>query len=197
MKNFIKENLVLVIGLALPVLLIVLFFAATVIPKIYSTPPQYEVLFSVQDYGYQNKPDYTIDFNVKNQQLMVKVKKTDGKDNYYNSKKLMAYDAKTEVMREITIDTSQFVDSKSAGDTEILLAETKNMTIDTAMVAPDGYMMENQRYGNNGLVGGLFGGGGYNSGYRLKKGSVGYKINTLQNNYYYDQLHFIGWVLKK
>jgi hypothetical protein len=191
-KNFIKENLVLVIGLALPVLLIVLFFVATVIPKMYSTPPQYEVLFSVQDYNYQNKLDYTIDFKVKNQQLMVKVKKTDGKDNYYNTKKLMAYDAKNEVMREITIDVSQFT-----GDAEILLAETKSMTIDTAMVAPDGYVMENQRYSNNGLVGGLFGGGGHNSGYRLKKGGVGYKINTLQNNYYYDQLHFIGWVIKK
>jgi hypothetical protein len=192
MKNFIKENLVLVIGLALPVLLIVLFFVATVIPKMYSTPPQYEVLFSVQDYGYQNKPDYTIDFNVKNQQLMVKVKKTDGKDSYYNSKKLMAYDPKTEVMREITIDVSQF-----AGDAEFLLAETKNITIDTAVVAPDGYVMENQRYSNNGLIGGLFGVGGGNTGYRLKKGSVGYKINTLQNNYYYEQLHFIGWVIKK
>ncbi len=192
MKKFIKENSVLVIGLALPILLIVLFFAATVIPKMVSTPPQYEVLFSVQDYGYQNKPDYTIDFNVKNQQLMVKVKKTDGKDSYYNSKKLMTYDAKNEVMREITIDANQFSDGA-----EILLAETKNMTIDTAMVAPDGYVMESQRYGNNGLVGGLFGGGGHNSGYRLKKGSVGYKINTLQNNYYYDQLHFIGWVIKK
>jgi hypothetical protein len=191
-KNFIKENMVLVIGLALPVLLIVLFFAATVIPKMVSTPPQYEVLFSVQDYNYQNKLDYIIDFKVKNQQLMVKVKKTEGKDNYYNSKKLMAYDPKTELMREITIDASQFDD-----DDEILLEETKNMTIDTAMAAPDGYMMESQRYGNNGLVGGLFGGGGRSSGYRLKKGSVGYKINTLQNNYYYDQLHFIGWVLKK
>jgi hypothetical protein len=191
-KNFIKENLVLVIGLALPVLLIVLFFVATVIPKMYSTPPQYEVLFSVQDYGYQNKPDYTIDFKVKNQQLMVKVKETESKDNYYNSKKLMAYDPKTELMREITIDASQFDD-----DGEILLEETKNMIVDTAMVAPDGYIMENQHYGNNGLVGGLFGGGGRNSGYRLKKGSVGYKINRMQNNYYYDQLHFIGWVLKK
>ena len=191
MKSWIKENLVLVIGLALPLLLIVLFFVATVIPKMVSTPPQYEVLFSVQDYGYQNKPDYTFDFKVKNQQLMVKVKKTDGKDNYYNSKKLMAYDAKNEVMREITIDAGQFT-----ADAEILLEETKNMTIDTAMVAPDGYLMENQSYGNNGLIGGLFG-GGRNNGYRLKKGNVGYKINTLQNNYYYDQLHFIGWVLKK
>lgn len=192
MKNFIKENLVLVIGLALPVLLIVLFFVATVIPKMAGTPPQHEVLFSVQDYSQKTKPDYIIDFKVKNKQLMVKVKKADEKDNYYNSKKLMAYDAKNEIMREITIDASQFSD-----DAEILLAETKNMIIDTAMVAPDGYMMENQQYNNNGLVGGLFGGGNRNSNYRLKKGSVGYKINTPQNNYYYDQLHFIGWVVKK
>ena len=122
---------------------------------------------------------------------MVKVKKTDGKDNYYNSKKLMAYDPKNEVMREITIDASQLSDGA-----EVLLNETKNMTIDTATVAPDGYLMENQHYANNGLIGGIFGGGGRNNGYRLKKGSVGYKINTLQNNYYYDQLNFIGWIVK-
>lgn len=192
MKNWIKENLVLVIGLALPVLLIVVFFVATVLPKMASTPPQYEVLFSVQDYSQKTKTDYIVDFKVKNNQLMVKTKKAEDKDSYYNSKKLMAYDAKTEVMREISIDQSKFGDGA-----EIVLAETKNMTLDTAMVAPDGYMMENQQYNNNGLVGGLFGGGGRNSNYRFKKGSVGYKINTPQNNYYYDQLLFIGWVVKK
>ncbi len=192
MKNFIKENLVLLIGLALPVLLIVLFFVATVIPKMYSTPPQYEVLFSVQDYTSQNKQDYIVDFKVKNKQLMIKTKKADDKNYSYNSKKLMAYDAKTEVMREISIDESKFSDGA-----EILLEETKNMTIDTAMVAPDGYMLENQGYSGTGLIGGLFGGGYRNHGYRLKKGNVGYKINTQQNNYYYDQLSFIGWVVKK
>ena len=192
MKNWIKENLVLVIGLTLPLLLIVLFFAATVIPKMYSTPPQYEVLFSVQDYSGQNKQDYIVNFKVKDKQLMIKTKKADDKSYSYNSKKLMAYDAKTEVMREISIDESKFSDGA-----EILLEETKNMTIDTAMVAPDGYMLENQGYSGTGLIGGLFGGGYRNHGYRLKKGNVGYKINTQQNNYYYDQLSFIGWVVKK
>ena len=192
MKNFIKENLVLVIGLALPVLLIVLFFVATVIPKMNSTPPQYEVLFSVQDYTSQNKQDYILDFKVKDKKLMVKSKKTDEKNYYNNYKKLMAYDSKTEVMREISIDANQLIDGG-----EILLAETKNMTIDTAMQAPDGYMLENQGYSGTGLVGNLFGGGYRNHGYRLKKGNVGYKINTQQNNYYYDQLSFIGWVVSK
>lgn len=191
MKNWIKENLVLVIGLALPVLLIVLFFVATVIPKMNSTPPQYEVLFSVQDYSNQIQKEYNVDFKVKDKQLMIKAKKVDDKNYSYNHKKLMAYDAKTEVMREITFDDSKFSDGA-----EMVLEETQNMTIDTAMVAPDGYMLENQHYSNNGLVGGLFG-GGQNSGYRLKKGSVGYKINSVQNNYNYYQLSFIGWIVKK
>ena len=41
LKNFIKENFVLVVGLALPVLLVVLFFVASVLPKSMAVPPQY------------------------------------------------------------------------------------------------------------------------------------------------------------
>ena len=192
MKNFIKENLVLVIGLALPVLLIVLFFVATVIPKAYNTPPQYEMLFSVVNYNYQNRPDFDMSFSVKNQQLMVKPKKIEGKDNYNNTKKLMAYDGKTETMREIAID-----DSKLSDGATMVLAETQSMTIDAATISPDGYVLEGPNYNGNGLVGGLFGGGYRNQGYRLKKGSIGYKISNQQGNYYYDQMQFIGWVVKK
>ena len=192
MKNFIKENLVLVIGLALPVLLIVLFFVATVIPKAYNTPPQYEMLFSVVNYNNQNRPDFDLSFSVKNQQLMVKPKKIEGKDNYNNTKKLMAYDGKTETMREIAIDHSKLSDGAA-----MVLEETQAMTIDAATTSPDGYVLEDPNYNGNGLVGGLFGGGYRNQGYRLKKGSIGYKISNQQGNYYYDQMQFIGWVVKK
>ena len=192
MKNFIKENFVLVIGLALPVLLIVLFFVATVIPKAYNTPPQYEVLFSVVNYNYQNRPDFDMSFSVKNKQLMVKPKKIEGKDNYNHIKNLMAYDAKTETLREIAIDDSKFSDGA-----EMVLEETQAMTIDATTTSPDGYVLEGPNYNGNGLVGDLFGGGYRNQGYRLKKGSIGYKISNQQGNYYYDQMQFIGWVVKK
>ena len=192
MKNFVKENLVLVIGLALPVLLIILFFVATVIPKSMGTPPQYEMLFTTTKYDYQNKPEYVIDFNVKNQQLMLNLKKNDEK-NYNNATKiLMAYDGKTETVREIKIDASKLTEGN-----EVLLEETKNLSIDTAVISPDGYMLEGPNYGGNGLVGGLFGGGYRNTGYRLKKGGVGYKVPNMQPDYYYSQLQFIGWIAKK
>ena len=200
MKNFVKENLVLVIGLALPVLLIVLFFVATVIPKSMATPPQYEMLFSTTRYDYQNKPEYVLDFNVKNQQLMVNSKKNDGK-NYNNATKiLMAYDGKTETVREITFDAAKLIEQARLTDgAEMILEETKNLRIDTNVVAPDGYILENSNYSSNGngLVGGLFGGGYRNTGYRLKKGGVGYKVPNMQPDYYYSQLQFIGWIAKK
>ncbi len=195
MKNFIKENLVLVIGLTLPLLLIVLFFVATVIPKSMGTPPQYEMLFTANRYDYQNPPDYLLEFAVKNQQLTVKAHKNDNKDKNYNSKRLMAYDGKTETVREITVDIAKTAEATTGN--EVVLEETKNMTVDTSTVSPDGYTLDGPSYGGSGLMGGIFGGGYRNSGFRLKKGSVGYQVPNTQQNYYYNQMQFIGWVIKK
>lgn len=195
MKNFIKQNLVLAIGITLPLLLIVLFFVATVIPKSMATPPQYEMLFTTVQYDYQNAADYQFEFSVKDNQLMVRAKKSDDKNRSYNAKKLMAYDGKTETAREITFDTAKA--GTAAINSEVVLDEIKNMRIDTASISPDGYVLEGPNYSGNGLVGGIFGGGYRNSGYRLKKGSVGYKVPNAQQNYYYNQMQFVGWVIKK
>ena len=194
MKNWIKENLVLVIGLTLPILLIVLFFLASVLPKSLGTPPQYEMLFSTMKYEYQKSPDYVIDFKVKDKKIMVSAKKLDDKNNNGNSIKLMAYDGKTETVREITIDNVKTGAAASSG--EIVLDETKDLTIDTNAVSPDGYLLDAPNYNRGGLLGGLFSDGYRNSGYRVKKGVVGYKIPNLQANDYYNQLQFIGWVVK-
>ena len=137
MKNWIKENLVLVVGLTLPLLLIVLFFVASVIPKALGTPPQYEMLFSATKYEYQKSPDYVIDFKVKDKKLMVSAKKLDDKNNNGNSVRLMAYNGKTETVREITLDNAKTGAAASNG--EIVLEETKEMVIDTNPVSPDGY----------------------------------------------------------
>jgi hypothetical protein len=192
MKNWLKENLVLVIGLALPVLLIALFFVATVLPKSFGTPPQYELLFTTTKYDYQNKPEYVLDFNVKNKQLMVKAKKYDEKTYNNATRLLMVYDAKTEAVREIAIDASKMSDG-----VEVVLEETKNMEIDTGNISPDGYTLEGPNYNGSGLLGGLFGGGYRNNGFRIKKGNVGYKVPQHQADYYYSDLKFVGWVIKK
>lgn len=194
MKNFIKQNLVLVTGLTLPLLLIVLFFAATVIPKMMGTPPQYDMLFTTMHYDYQNPPDYLVDFSIKNQQVIATIKQNAHKDSNRQSRKLMVFDAKSETVREIPIDIVNA--AKLAQDGEVLVAETKSMVIDASSVSPDGYMLEGPNYAGSGLMSGIFGGGYRNSGYRIKKGSVGYPVPNTQQHYY-NQIQLIGWVTKK
>ena len=101
---------------------------------------------------------------------MVSAKKVDDKNNNGNSTKLMAYDGKTETVREIVIDNTKTGAAASNGD--ILLDETKDLVIDTSAVSPDGYVLDGVNYGDGGLFGGLFGGGYRNNGYRVKKGAV-------------------------
>lgn len=195
MKKFIKENLVLFIGLTLPLLLVLLFFVATVIPKSMATPPQHEMLFSITKYEYENSPEYSLDFMVKDARLVVKVKKNDDKTKNHNSKKLMAYDGKTETVREIVLDAAKVAALANSG--EMILRETKNMTLDVSNLSPDGYTLEGPNYVGNGLVGGLFGGGSYSNGYRIKKDSFAYKLPNTQPDSYYSEVKFIGWVVRK
>jgi len=195
LKTMLKDNLVLVVGLTLPMLLIVLFFLASVLPKSMSAPPQYPLLFTTIKYE-SHPPDYLYDFMVKEHQLMVKVRKNDQKERNYQSTRLMIYDARNENIREITFDPAKTANASEGG--EVVLEETRDMRIDTASIAPDGFVLEGPNYGGNGLLGGLFVGGYRNNNpYRLKKGSIGYKIPNTQADYYYGQLQFIGWVVSK
>lgn len=195
MKKFVKENLVLVVGLTLPLMLVLLFFVATLIPKAMGTPPQYEMLFTTTRYDYQNPPDFDINFYIKNQKLMVKSRKVDQQHRGYHTKLLMAYDGRTETVREISLDMAQF--AKISDGNEVLLQETNGWIIDASPVSPDGYKLDLPSYESGGLVGGIFGGGYRNNSYSLKKGSVGYRIPDTQGVYYYNQMQFVGWVIKK
>ena len=192
MKNFVKQNLVLVIGLTLPLLLILLFFMATVIPKSMGVPPRYEMLFSATQYDYQSSSEFTLNFDVQNKQLIVKPKKNEDKNTNYNRERLFIYDGKTELTREIAVDSSKFTDGVAQ-----VLEETKSFEIDTNHVSPDGYALDGPSYGGGGMIMGIFGGGGNNSGYRIKKGAVTYKVPYYKGDAYYNQMRFVGWVIKK
>lgn len=196
MQRFIKENIVLVLGLTLPLLLIVLFFVATVIPKSMGSPPQYEMMFTTLRYTYQDAPEYLLDFAVKDQKLTVKARKNNDNTKNFSTKQLMVYDGKTETVREINVDITKTAGATSGN--EVVLEETKNMMIDASNVSPDGYTLDGPHYGGSGLMGGIFGGGYRHSGFRLKNGNVAYKVpNNTQHDYYYNQVKFIGWVIKK
>lgn len=195
MRKFIRENLVLIMGISLPVLLVLLFFLTSVLPKSLGTPPQYELLFSVVRYDYQTATTPNFDFIVRDGVLKVRTGKTDSQNPTRYTRKLLVFDAGNEAVRELSFNMAQI--SHMTEQAEIVLPETQNILIDPSSRAPDGYSFEGPSYGSGGLMSELFFGGYRNQGYRIVKGKSAYKIPDNFNDAYVGDLQFIGWIVKK
>jgi len=195
MRKFIRENIVLIMGISLPLLLVFLFFLTIVLPKSLGTPPQYELLFSVVRYDYQTATPPNFDFIVREGVLKVRTGKTDNQNPTRYTRKLLVFVAGNEAVRELPYDMAQI--SNMAEQAEIVLPETQHLIIDPSSRSPDGYSFEGPSYGSGGLMSELFFGGYRNQGYRIVKGKSAYKIPNNFNDAYVGDLQFIGWIVKK
>lgn len=183
-------------GISLPMLLVILFFLTSVLPKSLGTPPQYELLFSVVRYDYQTASTPNFDFIVRDGVLKVRTGKTDGANPTRYTRKLLVYNAQADSVREIPFDPAPI--EKLDEQAEMVLPETQGMTIDTSSRAPDGYSFEGPTYGGGGLMSELFFGGYRNAGYRVVKDKAAYKIpNAFGDTYHAGNLQFIGWVVNQ
>lgn len=110
------------------------------------------------------------------------------------AKKLMAYNGKTQSVREITYDLSKIGDV--ADYTEVSLEELSALHVDNATTSPDGYVFETAGYHGGWPITEIFGGGYHDRRARLVKGSAVFKLpenNGSLYNYYDTQ--FLGWVV--
>ncbi len=187
-KSFIKDNFVLVAGLALPVLMVAIFMLATVLPKSMSAPPAHDFLFHVDQYG-STPVSFMTDLIVRDGKLHARLKKAD--QNYYNTKKIYRYQAKNQSVSEISFS----LPADASDGTEIIVDATSAFTLDSNMTAPDGYIFRPAHSGHGGLINEVFVGGGYRSSYYLSKGNVSWKLPEVANQPYYYGLNFIGWVV--
>ena len=69
MSKWIKENLVLVSGILLPVLLVGGFFVLSNMPRVLNDPPEYDFLLVGYRYDYQNLANYYLSFEVRDGKL--------------------------------------------------------------------------------------------------------------------------------
>jgi hypothetical protein len=186
--KFFKENFVLIVGLALPVLLVVLFFMASVMPKYFSTPPQHKLYFAVMDYT-SGSPALRVDYFVKEGKIKADVRKGKVGAGHLRGEKLMVYDPVTQSVQEIAFDASQIGDG--AEERVVIVDETKDVKISTSTRAPDGYVFDSGTGYRSGLVTDLFSGGGGRS-LRVVKDGVAYRIPVSKESYAYN-VDFLGW----
>lgn len=189
MKSFLKENMVLVAGIALPLLLTLFFFAATQMDKINAEPPRYSFIFATN--YYENSRAYPYRFIVEDDQLRFVYSPPEDKDVYYNRTKprLYVYDPVAQTSREIALPNIEDREEK----VEVALEDIRAGKLSSLKKSPDGFVFEYDYRGGGNLMTEIFG-GGYRSRSQLVLRKDGYSVRVPNADRYNSQ--FIGWIVE-
>jgi hypothetical protein len=195
--KFVKENLVLLAGIALPVLMMVGFLLASSLPQT-GDPPQYDLVFFVDDYASNtgNNLPVTVNLVVRDGTLVAQYLPVTAGSSYGYWKKIYRYEAATQTVRAIPFPFPADL-STITGLREEPVAGLESARLDTRLQAPDGYELGGDDYRGNGLLGDLFWRPSGASP-RLRNGtsSVPLELGT-DTSYYYSSsnIQFLGWVV--
>lgn len=119
MQKFIKENIVLVLGISMPLLLVGFFILASVLPAMFIENPRYDFLFSDGAYSQMK-------FEVVNGKLQIKVTANQYGDR--TTPALYRYSAATGKVQKLSIKLPEIP--------AIATSVTSNSTISTNIVIP-------------------------------------------------------------
>lgn len=200
LNNFIKQNLALVLGIALPVVLMLAFMIAAAVPNMLAAPPHYDMLFSInaRPDGSTAQIPLDVTLRVHDHKLIAtyrpRKKNANGQYDYGTWRRLYLYDAKAQTVRPLDFPLPDDAFTMTKAESRPV-ASAKELTLNTTAESPDGYVFENGNYGGGGFMGDLFWNGSRYREPQLVKGSahVPLKINQPHYYYYYDA-DFIGWV---
>ena len=196
-KGFVKANLVLVVGLALPVVLMAGFLVASSLPQRMADPPKYSLVFAVTEFsqGVSGIP-VSVSFVVQDGVLKAQyIKLPPQPPGYVNNawKKLYLYDAATQKVQQLSFGFPPNMDAIEGTVVETVEA-TRTMRLNTTLQSPDGYELSRDGGSRSGLINEIFWGGGYSNDYRLRKGSSSIRLPLASSNVPYGSVEFVGWV---
>jgi len=197
-RDFVKANLVLIVGLALPVLLIAGFLVASGLPQRMGVPPKYNLVFAVTDFSPASQGiPISVRFIVQDGVLKAQYVRTPPQPSGYVSnawKKLYLYDASTRQVRQLPFGLPENMNS-IVGMVDEVVPATRGMKLDTTLQAPDGYELTYDRGSRSGLLNDFFWGNGYSNEPRLRNGTSSYPLLGPQGAYSYTSAEFVGWVV--
>ena len=171
MKEFIRNNMTLVAGISLPLILIVFLTLAATLPKLLVSSPTYSLIYATD---YNDSDAARIKYDVVGGKL-VEQRNECLRERCHTPKapKLYIFNSKTLTASNVSYD---FV---------------KDYTISDSTTSPDGY--EYERYKRNyGLVR-MFAGRSDRSSFIVKSGN---RIKVPYTENYY-RVKFLGWIIQK
>ncbi len=189
--TFLKENAVLVAGIALPLMLVVLFTVARAIPEKNVPDPQYRAVYAVQSY-YSG---YTYNFKIDDDGKLDVTFNAPPQDNSYTDPnqqkaKVFIFDGAKNKTEEAELD----LPTMDKGTKSVKIPVTKFDTLTLASgEAPDGYKFRDESYSGSSLITELF---TYRNR-RIPRAIVKEGREIPLENQSYGNFTFIGWVTKE
>jgi hypothetical protein len=193
MRKLAKENIALILALSLPIVAMIFFGLATILPKYFVAPPQYDLVF-VTGYGYYYNGQ--LKFNIVNGKIEAQFICLNKCAAHYDLTNLHFYlfSAKSQATREIKLSLPVMPTNGKAFVVNIKVPELENIQIDSSEIAPDGYKYNAATAYRGGLLTNLI----FNSASNPPTISKhGLKINIMpsdEDRYY--SVKFIGWLVK-
>lgn len=192
MHKFLRENLMIVVSIVLPLLVVIFFALASVVPAWFATPPAHDLLLTHQGATIATESPVKISLSVQGDGLKVLVVKSDG-SNYGNNPRLFRYFPANGEVREIHIPISgELVDLPEG--TEIPVPELSGLRVSSAIRAPDGYEFRGYRSRGGGLMMELFGGNRNRHSVTIAKDGAIVRVRLPASDYWYNEVRFLGWV---
>lgn len=197
MKKFLKRNLVLVLGVSLPVLLIAALLLVHGISRLAATGPDYPVLYvSFGNYFGQHLYDFDIN-SAGRLQIAFRLPDDggDAKRQQGTEATLALYDAHTGTLETFALETPD--DPPPGERIEIDVPRALVGRVFSARtVAPDGYRLEFGGHRSGGLLREIFGTGGRSRHHRLvNNNGVSFRVPDVAGSAYAHHNAFIGWVV--
>ena len=167
-----KENITLIIGLSIPVVMVLFIAGAIYLPSLFINvePPKFSFIYMTNN----GRDGYT--YQVKENKLSrEKIKQ---KKNYYNSNqqpvRFFIHNIKTHKNKELSFEEASLV------------------SINSNFESPDGFKIENGRRSYGFFP--FYSRGNYYTRYITKEGyAEKLKLHTNRRNYYYS-FRFLGWL---
>ena len=210
MKSFLKDNPTITLGLALPMLLVVIFLLVSGIPNLTVDNPKYDVLYTTERY-YGSSPLEVSVIDNKVQIVYRDNNSNNGSDK--NKPGLWRYNAQTGAVKEIPIrlpdlaETTVSKNSESAPNLKskqafkaitIDVAELEDLTVDSSSIAPDGYEFSaDLRRSSRGVFGGLFYSNRQQRNAMLVKNGRSVRLPSSDDRYYRNKVKMVGWVVSE
>jgi len=195
--RFLRENAFLAAAVGLPLLVVVFFVLASIVPRWMVAPPAYDLLVRANEVYTQGNSRVVVDFGVRDGSVEV-VARPLAAGGFATRSRLFLFDHSTMNVSEVPAELPEQSDTLKENDPPRTrpVAALAGRRVLVQLTAPDGYQLQDRNTGNAGIVGELFGMRRYGSELSVvNRGRVvPIRLPVGLQQIYYAPISFLGWV---